>query len=101
MALVGGILIHLFEKPVVIVSTSLLGSYLIVLGVDEFAKTGFNEAVKQFVRGARTGTYDTAIFTTSGKIYGLLVTAIVLTILGVLVQYRMNSGRGFRHTKSK
>ncbi|KAI8928901.1 hypothetical protein BC831DRAFT_446311 [Entophlyctis helioformis] len=45
MALLGAVLVHLFQVPIVIVSTAVVGSASFFVGIDRFAKTGFGAAV--------------------------------------------------------
>jgi hypothetical protein len=39
-SLVGSILIHFFERPIIIIATALVGSYLTVMGIDMVANSG-------------------------------------------------------------
>ena len=54
MALLGGIVIQFFVKPLVIIFTSFDGAYSIVYGIDIFAQTGFNEIARDYLSGKAT-----------------------------------------------
>ena len=49
LCLVGAIIVHFFEKIVIITSSSLGGAYSIVYGVDTFTKTGYTLLFKSLV----------------------------------------------------
>ena len=44
-----GILALVFQKPVLILGTSVVGSYQFFLGVDTFADTGFKDAMEKIL----------------------------------------------------
>ncbi|KND00290.1 uncharacterized protein SPPG_04619 [Spizellomyces punctatus DAOM BR117] len=94
MVVVGAIAIFFLVKPVLIVSTAVAGAMSIVLGIDVFARTGFTPALRLFLTGNR---FDVSIFTRDNKVLALLITAAVLAIVGILVQFRTNRGRTFGH----
>ncbi|KAJ3409006.1 hypothetical protein HDV05_004655, partial [Chytridiales sp. JEL 0842] len=85
------VLVFFVEKWVVIVSTSMAGAYLVVLGIDMYAKTGFAMASQSFFQ---SGTrFDSTVFTVNGKVIAMTASVAVLAIVGVVVQSRMNAGR--------
>lgn len=80
------------EREVVIIGTSITGSYLIVFGIDLFAQTGFTSLVQASLGG--TG-FNLDAFSVSGRVIALAVTFVVLAIIGSVVQHRMNKGKTF------
>ncbi|KAJ3053841.1 hypothetical protein HK097_003251 [Rhizophlyctis rosea] len=90
LVVVGIILIFMFETPVLIITTSLVGAYLICFGVDQFTRTGFNLSSYYLLTNRRNSLELT------GPIIGFLVAFIVLAIIGIAVQFRMN--RGVKHS---
>ncbi|PVU85099.1 hypothetical protein BB559_007215, partial [Furculomyces boomerangus] len=43
--IVGGLLVLFLERPAIIISTSIYGSYALFVGIDCFARTGFKESI--------------------------------------------------------
>ncbi|KAG9306466.1 hypothetical protein G9A89_003576 [Geosiphon pyriformis] len=86
----GVILTMLFKNILIILSTSLIGAYSIILGIDIFARTGFKESVRHFMDGNHG-----IIYHASGKVYGLLVALLVLFIAGSVFQWRYHRGHDF------
>ncbi|KAI8834663.1 hypothetical protein BC829DRAFT_422214 [Chytridium lagenaria] len=78
------------EKPLVIFVTSFAGSYGVIFGVDCFAGVGFAEAAARAVAG---GNVDVSAFQVDGKVIAMAISVLVLTAIGVVVQYRINRGR--------
>ncbi|KAI8920583.1 hypothetical protein BC831DRAFT_478441 [Entophlyctis helioformis] len=98
-AVAGSIAILVAEKPAIIVTTAVLGAYLVVFGIDVFAKTGVVTALKDFLAGPRR--FDPDVFEVNAKVAALLATMVVLAVVGILVQFRVNKGRTFFHNVSK
>jgi hypothetical protein len=88
LALIGGILALFFEHHVIIISTSIGGAYLVIFGIDCFTRLGFAGAVSLMFQG-NSAQY----VINSGSLYALLVSALVLAIIGMIVQYRI-TGKG-------
>jgi hypothetical protein len=95
-AILGGIIIQFFEKPVIIVSTSFAGSYSIVYGIDTFTKTGFSKTVSIVFKDPRT--FLTVVENKTGLI-ACYCTLVVLFILGCVLQFRWNVK--FEHSLGK
>ncbi|KAL3900910.1 MAG: hypothetical protein SGCHY_001003 [Lobulomycetales sp.] len=95
LALLGSILIHFIEKPFLIVSTSLAGSFSFVYGVDVFARKGFVEAVQFFLGNSDSGSR----YVITGSVYGMLASIIVITVIGIVVQWRLWRGHTHRERK--
>ena len=84
MALLGGIVIHFFEKPLIILCTSLSGSYSFFFGLDLFTKIGFADATATFLGKS----LDESWFETNWKLVIMLVSYLILAFLGAFVQFR-------------
>ncbi|KAK9762638.1 hypothetical protein K7432_011443 [Basidiobolus ranarum] len=77
---VGVVLMWFFEKHTLIIGSAFFGAYLLVSGIDYFIRTGFAQHIYGFLRG---GSYAT-----SGKVYAMIATWVVLAIIGAAIQYR-------------
>jgi hypothetical protein len=96
MALIGGILIHFVERPAIIVSTSLLGSFTTFVGIDSIAKTGFAHTVQLFLfGGVQLSSLNT--YTASGGVIGMIVGTLILTAISAASQFQIN--KNFSHRK--
>ncbi|PVU85593.1 hypothetical protein BB559_006928 [Furculomyces boomerangus] len=80
--IVGGLLVLFFERPAIIISTSIYGSYALFVGIDCFAKTGFKESVASALSKTVNPVKNTL------SVYGMLAGTIVLAIIGALVQFK-------------
>ena len=89
-AILGAIIIHFIEKPVIIGSTALVGSYTIFIGIDTFANTGFNAAVQKVLFA---GSIMEA--KTSGAELGMV--AGVLVTFGIAVSYQFKTTKNHKH----
>lgn len=97
-ALVGAIVIHFAEKPVIILASSFAGAYSICYGIDTFVNLGYAGRLKD----AFNSGIDYAQLNTEAKEIGwqlglLLAANIILFILGAWYQFRSNRDRD--HTK--
>ncbi|PVU94385.1 hypothetical protein BB561_002580 [Smittium simulii] len=79
-----GLLALIFEKYIILIGTSLFGTYSLYVGIDCFALTGFKEAVfsvfSNVIRMSDQG----------GKIYGMLSGASATAIISIIVQFATN-----------
>ncbi|KAI9333343.1 hypothetical protein DFJ73DRAFT_854439, partial [Zopfochytrium polystomum] len=89
---VGAIAAVVVERWAVIVGTSVVGSYLFVLGVDCFAQTGFTTAATDFLGGGGLSFGD---FEANGKVWALAATFVILALIGIVTQHRANANRSF------
>lgn len=84
LALLGMLLIHRFERTIVIISTSLAGAYLCILGLDFFLNTGFTDAAARIILTEKLSSgvrHDWATI-------AMKVAVIVLAAVGSLFQSR-------------
>ncbi|KAF9907352.1 hypothetical protein EC991_011001 [Linnemannia zychae] len=98
LAVVGFILGFIREKETVIIGSAILGAYSFVAGVDFFAHTGFITQTDSFINSK--SSLDDRVGTLSGTQYALLGTFIVLSILGMVVQFHWWGRRNFRPTSA-
>ncbi|KAJ1955786.1 hypothetical protein EC988_001692 [Linderina pennispora] len=83
-----GMLLALFlEKPAIIVASAVWGSYALFVGIDCFAKTGFQDTATTFL-SAPGATYET-----SAKVYGMIAGMAVTAVVGIGVQFAINRDR--------
>ena len=54
LCLLGAILIHFFEKPLVIIFSSMGGAYSIVYGIDTFARVGYTATLRAYINAGFT-----------------------------------------------
>jgi hypothetical protein len=85
IALICSFLVFKFERPTVIISTSVIGAFLTILGVDFFARTQFASAMSMFLSGKNGYSPD-------ARTYGMLAGVAVLAALGMVVQFRFFKG---------
>ncbi|CAH1761729.1 659_t:CDS:2 [Entrophospora sp. SA101] len=86
-AITGLILACIFEDVIIILGTSFIGAYAMILGVDMFANTGFRLSVRAFLDGTP--------YTTSRDVYLMLGGLIALFIAGSLIQYKFHRNHHF------
>ncbi|KAI9208209.1 uncharacterized protein BJ171DRAFT_578023 [Polychytrium aggregatum] len=91
--IIGVVVSFYFEKHVIILGTSLVGAFAIVEGFDFFLNTGFYQASRVFF--ATNAMKSVGTFVVNNNVYGMLVAVIILWIIGILVQYRINRGISF------
>jgi hypothetical protein len=87
-ALIGSILIQFIEKPLIIISTSILGSYLFFIGLDVFLKVGFVAMLQAFLNGNISVSPD--LVESDPKLYAVLASVPVLAMIGVFSQFAMS-----------
>jgi hypothetical protein len=91
-AVVCGVLALLFVRVIGVVATAWTGSFLVFLGLDVYAQTGFTQGVSEILNG-RTAAVD--LF--SPAAYGMLVGAVALAVGGVVLQFTL-TGKGDHHS---
>jgi hypothetical protein len=102
-AIIGAVMIHFFEKPMLIGSTAVAGSTVAIFGLDVFVKTGYADAVIFFLQNTRAGINNgifphapldySYLFT--GSVGGMVFGVIALTIAGSISQFK--SAEGVKH----
>jgi hypothetical protein len=95
LAIIGSIVIQFIEKPFLIISTSFAGAFSIVYGVDIFARKGFVEAVTFFLGNDDSG----GSYKVTNSVYGMLGSIIVITLIGIVVQWKFFSKHKHREDK--
>ena len=81
LAIVCAFLVFKFERPAVIIATSIAGAFITMLGIDFFAHTYLLQSMVAFL--SKTGAY-----TADGRTYGMLAGVALLAIFGMIVQFR-------------
>ncbi|KAI8609369.1 hypothetical protein BC830DRAFT_1173611 [Chytriomyces sp. MP71] len=98
LIVVGIGLAFLLEKHVIIFASSLVGAYGICFGIDCFARTGFVHASEMFLSSGNS--FNITVFEVNAKVIALTVAVIVICLIGMLIQYRIN-GHKRSHTGDK
>lgn len=87
-AVAGAVLAVIYENTVVIICTSMFGSYIVMFGVDLMARTGFATASIDMMKGQMIN------YRIENKaVYGLMVATVILAIIGIVVQFRTARNR--------
>ncbi|KAJ3129429.1 hypothetical protein HK101_005234 [Irineochytrium annulatum] len=93
MVIAGIVFVFYFEKHAIIIATAAAGAYLIVFGIDCFAHVGFVQATQEFLSAG--SNHSITGFEVNWKVIALDVTVVVLFVMGLIIQYRINMGRTF------
>ncbi|KAJ3147482.1 hypothetical protein HDU89_005305 [Geranomyces variabilis] len=88
---VGAIAIGIFQKKLLVVATSIAGSYAVIFGVDEYARTGFTEAMQTFLSSPESPNWTE--FERSRDVIILLCSMILLAIIGIVLQLKVTRKR--------
>lgn len=80
-AAAGGLSSFFFETPLIIGSTSVVGSIVLTAGIDSFVHAGFNEAFRELIQNKG------ANFTVGKASYGLLAWCGAAVIMGAFFQF--------------
>jgi hypothetical protein len=89
MALVCGVISLVWQKPLIIFSSSLVGSYLLYYGIDTFAQTGFAQSVELILKGQPPSELETEEII-------MLIAALATAIIGIFFQFRTTRNRDHR-----
>ncbi|CAI2166206.1 4496_t:CDS:2 [Funneliformis geosporum] len=88
LTLIGLMLACFIKNTLIILATSFIGAYAIILGIDIFVRTGFAQSVRAFTDG-----YHDIPYKTNTKVYLMLGGMIALFIVGSLIQFRYHKNR--------
>ncbi|KAJ2295118.1 hypothetical protein IWW55_005550 [Coemansia sp. RSA 2706] len=81
---VAGMVAALFlQRPAIIVASSVWGSYMLFVGIDCFARTGFQYTALAFLNTPG------AAYITSPKVYAMIACMALSALLGVVAQFRL------------
>ncbi|KAG0241431.1 hypothetical protein BGW41_005889 [Actinomortierella wolfii] len=85
--IIGIIVTFFIERHVVIIGTAIVGSGSFFLGLDNFVKTGFSNALNAFLDGKHPSGYEL-----NAKVYGMLGGTLAMIIVGTCFQYYKHRG---------
>ncbi|KAJ2063725.1 hypothetical protein GGI17_001511 [Coemansia sp. S146] len=88
--LVGMAVVFFIERPAIIVASAIWGSYALFVGIDCFARTGFQYTALAFLNAPG------AVYETSPKVYAMIAGMAVCACLGIVTQFwttRTKSGK--------
>ncbi|KAI8376348.1 uncharacterized protein BYT42DRAFT_574283 [Radiomyces spectabilis] len=84
--IVGVLLMAFLERPMIIIATAFIGSFVIFVGIDLYVKTGFVEAINSLIRAK---SFDGSAFHSDSKLRGMLGGCLALAVAGCLIQWLM------------
>ena len=82
LIIVSCIITHIYLKDVIIVSTSIGGSFTVLYGIDEFIRIGFRDSFQLFFTDGEWR------FTPNAGIYVLIACGLVLAVCGIIYEYK-------------
>lgn len=93
-AIVGGVLVKKYERSIIILATSTVGSFLFCFGLDCFIRTGFDLIILNIIAGSPIKYKNTSedllnSFNSHRPIYGIISLCLGLAILGLIVQSKL------------
>ncbi|KAI9145983.1 hypothetical protein BKA69DRAFT_1046658 [Paraphysoderma sedebokerense] len=86
--LTGLITVFLIMDAAIIVLTGFSGAYEVMLGIDLFARTGFKDAMGNFLGNGKM------LYSPTPAIYGMLAGTVLLAIAGIVVQFMITGKKG-------
>ncbi|KAG0267516.1 hypothetical protein BG011_004550 [Mortierella polycephala] len=95
LAVVGFIFGFVREHETVIIGSSIIGAYSVIIGIDMYAHTGFVDEANSFIN-SKSNIDDRVDRKLTWQEYALLGGFIALAVLGMIVQFRMWGRRKFR-----
>jgi len=82
LAIIFIILIYIYEKPIIIITTGITGSYMIFYGIDTIIETGLARAVQTMYNSQSFEAFES---NTSVRV--MIIASILVAILGWIVQF--------------
>jgi hypothetical protein len=89
-AVIGAAAIQFIEKPATIFLTAFAGSYILFLGIDVFAATGFTRTAKFIMSGTSNADSFNDLVKDVKWLYLMLGGVLLFSLLAVIVQLRLN-----------
>lgn len=86
------LLTFVVESMVVVLATSFLGGFLLILGLDIILHTGLLQAIRSLLN---VNPFRTIIYTVDNKIYGMLSAVLAVFLVSVVLQSYLHRGRRF------
>ncbi|KAI9020513.1 hypothetical protein DFJ74DRAFT_673489 [Hyaloraphidium curvatum] len=75
-----------FERPSVIVGTTITGSYITIMGIDAFVRTGFDVLIMSYMHARLPGFF----YLVTPRVYGMLGGVMGFCLAGLLFQFLLN-----------
>jgi len=82
LAIIFIILIYVFEKPIVIIATGIIGSYMLFYGIDTIVETGLARAVQTMYNSQSFEAFESSL-----SVRVMIIASILVAILGWVVQF--------------
>lgn len=87
MILIAMGIVFFLQRPAIIVASAIWGSYALFVGIDCFARTGFQYTALAFLETPG------AAYETSPQVYGMIAGMAVSACLGIVVQFKLTRPR--------
>ncbi len=101
MALIGGVAAYRFERPIVIVSTAVVGSLLLFIGIDVFAGTGFDALLMNLMSNTAGPNFFKFAPFNDQRVYGMIAACLGSALIGVAIQAKAFGTRRVRRQQMK
>ncbi|CAO3599882.1 unnamed protein product [Absidia cylindrospora] len=86
------VLTYVVESMVVVLATSFLGGFLLILGLDIVLRTGLLQAIRYLFN---TNPFRNIVYHVDNKIYGMLSGILGVFLISVILQSYIHRGRRF------
>ncbi|ORZ24531.1 hypothetical protein BCR42DRAFT_468751 [Absidia repens] len=86
------VLTYVVESMVVVLATSFLGGFLLILGLDIILRTGLLQAIRDLFN---TNPFRDIVYHVDNKIYGMLSAILAVFLISVILQSYIHRGRRF------
>ncbi len=96
MALIGGFAAYRFEKPIIIVSTGLVGSLMLFIGLDIFIGTGFDALLMNLMANTPGPNFFKYAPFNDRRIYGMIAACLGSALIGMVIQVKVFGKRKVR-----
>ncbi|KAF8962042.1 hypothetical protein BGZ46_001247 [Entomortierella lignicola] len=90
LVIVGIILSFFLDPHIILVGTSIVGSFSFFVGLDNFIHTGFQDVFTAFLSGNHE--LFSSDYHVTGKVYGMLAGTLAMMVVGVCFQYYNHRG---------
>ena len=96
MALIGGYSAYRFERPIVIVSTAVVGSLLLFIGLDVFLGTGFDALLMNLMSNSAGPNFFKYAPFNDRRIGGMIAACLGSALIGMAIQVQVFGTRKIR-----
>lgn len=76
----------IFERPSVIIATTITGSYIAIMGIDAYVRTGFDVLIMSYMHARLPGFF----YLVTPRVYGMLGGFMGFVLVGLIFQFLLN-----------